>query len=88
MDKEQEYIEMIEDTSQLLAREKTAFLGETATAVKESGALANEVEFWKWMGANYPKDLSSTELIQQAAEEKARWLNTQLQGKGYEWQSK
>ena len=85
MNKEQEYMEMIEDTSQLLAKEKTTFFGETATAVKESGALVNEVEFWKWMGANYPKDLSSTDLIQKAAEEKARWLNTQLQGKGYEW---
>lgn len=85
MEREEEYIEMMRDTSNLIAKEKAVHLGEMASAANESAKLANEVEFWKWMGANYPKDLSNTELIQQASIEKARWLRTQLQGKGYEW---
>lgn len=82
---EHEYVDMMKDTSNLIAREKAESLGEVMTAFKESAQLANEVEFWKWMGANYPKDLSNTELIRKAAVDKSRWLNTQLQGKGYEW---
>lgn len=85
MEQEKEYLEMIRDTSDLVAKEKAMQLGEMASAANESAKLANEVEFWKWMGANYPKDLSNTRLIQQASTEKARWLRTQLQGKGYEW---
>ena len=83
---EYEYVDMIKDTSNLIAREKAGHLGEVMTAFKESAQVANEVEFWKWMGANYPKDLSNTELIRKAAVDKSRWLNTQLQGKGYEWE--
>ncbi len=85
MEYEKEYLEMMRDTSNLVAKEKAMQLGEIASATNESAKLANEVEFWKWMGANYPKDLSNTKLIQQASTEKARWLRTQLQGKGYEW---
>lgn len=85
MNREQEYLDMLRDTTQLVAQDKATHLGNAATAFQSSGQLANDVEFWRWMGANYPKDLSSTQLIQQAATTKARWLNTQLQGKGYEW---
>lgn len=83
--KEEEYINMLQDTGNLIAKEKSSHLGEGLAAFKESTQLTNEVEFWKWMGANYPKDLSNADLIQQAAVNKGRWLNTQLQGKGYEW---
>lgn len=85
MNQEQEYLNMINDTTQLVAQERAARLGDAAAAFHSSGQLANDVEFWNWMGKNYPKDLSSTQLIQQAANSKACWLNTQLQGKGYEW---
>lgn len=85
MNNEEEYLNMLSDTTNLVAQEKAARLGDAATAFQSSGRLANDVEFWRWMGANYPKDLSSAQLIQQAANTKARWLNTQLQGKGYEW---
>ena len=85
MNSEQEYLEMIQDTSQLVAREKAGSLGNAVVSFSQSERLVNEVEFWKWLGANYPKDLSSTMLIQQTALDKERWLNTQLQGKGYEW---
>lgn len=81
----EEYLEMLQDTSELIAKDRIKRLGETVTAFNESVNLSNEVEFWKWLGANYPKDLSDTGLIQQVAEEKGRWLSTQLQGKGYEW---
>ena len=83
--REEELLRMIDDTSKLVAENKAQHLGEVAVAYKQSAALTNDVEFWKWMGANYPKDLSSSSLIQRAATDKSRWLNTQLQGKGYEW---
>lgn len=82
---EQEYFEMIQDTSQLVGQQKASSLSKAATSYSQSSKLVNDVEFWKWMGANYPKDLSNTTLIQQTAFTKERWLNTQLQGKGYEW---
>ena len=82
---EQEYLSMIEDTSKLVAQEKATNLSNAVVSFNQSANLANEVEFWNWLGKNYPKHLGSTELIQQTAREKARWLNTQLQGKGYEW---
>lgn len=85
MNQEQEYLNMIADTTRLVAKEKASHLGNAAAAYRSSGQLANDVEFWKWMGANYPKDLSNADLIQQTALNKSRWLNTQLQGKGYEW---
>lgn len=85
MNQAQEYLEMIKDTTDLVAQEKATQLGNAAAAYQSSGQLANNVEFWRWMGANYPRDLSSSQLIQQAANTKSRWLGTQLQGKGYEW---
>ena len=85
MNNEQEYLSMIEDTSKLIAQEKATNLSNAVVSFNQSANLANEVEFWNWLGKNYPKHLGSTELIQQTASEKARWLNTQLQGKGYEW---
>jgi len=82
---EQDYISMLEDTSKLVAQEKASQLSDAAIAFDQSAQLVNNVEFWKWMGANYPKDLSNAALIQKTANDKARWLTTQLQGKGYEW---
>ena len=85
MDQEKDYLEMIKDTSDLVAQEKAAQLGDLAVAFRSSERLTNDVEFWRWMGANYPKNLSSGQLVQEVASTKAHWLNTQLQGKGYEW---
>ena len=85
MNQEKDYLEMIKDTSDLVAQEKAAQLGDLAAAFQSSEQLTNDVEFWRWMGANYPKNLSSGQLAQEMASTKARWLNTQLQGKGYEW---
>ena len=85
MDLAQEYFDVINDTTKLVAKEKAECLGSAASAFQSSQHLANGVEFWKWMGANYPKDLSTSQLIQQAANTKGTWLSTQIQGKGYEW---
>lgn len=82
---EQECISMIKESSQIIGQEKAETLGSSAVAFNQSSQLVNDVEFWKWMGANYPKDLSNSSLIQQAALNKSHWLNTQIQGKGYEW---
>lgn len=85
MNLEQEYIDMIGDTTQLVAKERSSHLSTVAVAYQQSGQLANEVEFWKWMGKNYPKDFGNAQLIQKTAINKERWLNTQVQGKGYKW---
>ena len=61
-----------------LAQEQAAYLGEMAAAFTESAKLANEVEFWRWMGANYPQHFSSAEQIRQTAAEKAEWMRTQI----------
>ena len=82
---DQDYLEMLQDTGSLIAVEKVKYFGEMAAAVGESGKITNEVEFWKWMGENYPHNLGTNEAIQKTAIEKAQWLKTQLQGKGYEW---
>lgn len=60
---EHEYVDMMKDTSNLIAREKAESLGEVMTAFKESAQLANEVEFWKWMGAKSPTTSSTGGLI-------------------------
>lgn len=85
MEQEQEYIGMIYDTSKLVSKEKAVYLSDVSVAFNQSAMLSNDVEFWKWMAANYPRNLADSELIQQAARNNAGWLNTQLQGKGYEW---
>jgi hypothetical protein len=83
--REEEYLQMLHDTSHLLSKEKSSSVSNALVAYHETIHISNEVGFWHWLGENYPKDLSSPELIQQAALSKSRWLTTQLQGKGYEW---
>lgn len=82
---QEEIISMIQDTGELVAAEKVTSLGNAVNAFTNSTQLVNEVEFWKWMGRNYSKDFTNSNFIQHAAELKPRWINTQLQGKGYEW---
>ena len=82
---EEDYLKMMNDTSNLISKEKAKSIGHALVAYHETVSISNDIEFWRWLGENYPKDLSSPELIRQAALSKSRWLNTQLQGKGYEW---
>lgn len=79
------YFEMVKDTKDLVANCKASQLTNSAIAYNETAQLSNDVEFWRWMGANYPKNLGNEALIQQTAVDNSQWLNTQLQGKGYEW---
>lgn len=81
----EEYLKMLNETNGLISKEKSKSLANAILAYHETAPISNEIEFWNWLGQNYPKDLSSTELIRRTALDKSKWLNTQLQGKGYEW---
>lgn len=76
---EQEYLRMIQDTKQLVTKTKEHKLGNTAVAFSQSSQLVNDVEFWRWMGANYPKNLGNSFLIQQTAIDHSRWLTYTVQ---------
>lgn len=82
---EREIMECISETSHLVAERQAAELGNVLQAAKQADVLANNVEFWKWIGQNY-KCLGSPESIKAAAINNPQWLQrTVLQGKGYEW---
>lgn len=87
---EDEIMEMLNDTSQLVSKYNTNKLSSAAVAAQGSNALANNVEFWKWMGRNYSNSgiFNSSSTMQQYMAQgagKEEWLIKQLQGKGYEW---
>ena len=87
---EDEMVQMLNEVSQLVGKHNAIQLSSAAIAAKESNALANNVEFWKWMGRNYDKSgifdssISMQQYISQGAG-KEEWIIKQLQGKGYEW---
>lgn len=87
---ENEMIEMLNETSQLVVKNNTNQLASAAIAAQGSNTLSNNVEFWKWMGRNYSSSgifdssLSMQQYIAQGAGKEA-WMIKQLQGKGYEW---
>lgn len=64
---------------------KASNAGSGLAAFQQSAGLVNDVEFWRWMGENYPRNLGNPQLIQQTAAANGDWLRLQLQGKGYEW---
>lgn len=87
---EDDILEMMNDTSQLIAQFNIDELSLAAIAAKGSSTLTNEVEFWKWMGRNYTKSgiFNNNQAMQQYISQgigKEQWMTTQLQGKGYEW---
>lgn len=87
---ENDILEMMNDTSQLIAQLNVDELSSAAIAAQGSNALANDVEFWKWMGRNYSKSgiFNNNEAMQQYINQgigKEEWVAKQLQGKGYEW---
>ena len=82
---EKDVFDCISETSQMMAERQAAQMGNVLVAAKQADVLANNVEFWKWIGQNY-KCLGSPESIQAAAMNNPQWLQrTVLQGKGYEW---
>lgn len=87
---ENDILEMMNDTSQLIAQFKIDELSSAAIVAQGSSALTNDVEFWKWMGRNYSKSgiFNNNQAMQQYINQgigKEEWVAKQLQGKGYEW---
>lgn len=87
---ENDFLEMMNETSQLIAQFNANELSSAAIAAQNSNALTNDVEFWKWMGRNYSKSgiFNNNQTMQQYISQgigKEQWMVNQLQGKGYEW---
>ena len=87
-----DYLTMIRDTSREAANRNVNMLADAYTAYKTSDALANQVEFWKWLDRNYSSAnghmFSSNEAMKQYIAQgpgKENWVRLQVQGKGYEW---
>lgn len=87
---ETEMIQMLNETSQLIAKHNINQLSSAAVAAQGSNSLSNNVEFWKWMGRNYSKsgifksNISMQQYIAKGVNNE-EWMIKQLQGKGYEW---
>jgi len=87
---ENEMMEMLNETSQLVVKNRANQLSSAAVAAQGSNTLSNNVEFWKWMGRNYSGSgiFDSSSSMQQYIAQgsgKEDWVVKQLQGKGYEW---
>lgn len=87
----EEYVgTMLEDTTSALKNEYIETLIVSGNAAKKADALANDVEFWKWMDRNYSKsgifrdNESMLNYINQSTG-KENFFKLQVQGKGYEW---
>lgn len=88
----EDVLNMIDDTSRLLSDENKKALISAASAYRADNALAENVEFWKWMNQNYSSanghmfssNSAMKEYIAQG-QGKSDWMYKQLQGKGYEW---
>ena len=85
---ELEVLHMMQDTAELVRHRQGDNLSRLLAASKGAGitnqAVSN-VEFWKWLGKNYPKDFGNAMAAKGAALGKTGWSRTILQGKGYEW---
>lgn len=87
---ENDIMQMLDDTSQLIAKHNINQLSSAAIAAQGSNVLSNNVEFWEWMGRNYGKSgifESNVSMQQYIAKgiNNEEWMIKQLQGKGYEW---
>lgn len=87
---ENEIMEMMNETSCLVANHNINQLSSAAVAAQSSNALVNNVEFWQWMSRNYSGSgiFDSSATMQQYIAQgtgKEAWMGKQLQGKGYEW---
>lgn len=85
-------LQMIDDTSRLLAEENRNMLISVASSYLHDNALTEKVEFWKWMDQNYSSAnghmFSSNQTMKDYIAQgsgKSDWVYKQLQGKGYEW---
>ena len=81
---ERELEEFFIDTGRVVQEvqtEKLTVAVNSAIAGTTASQLTNSVEFWKWMGQNYPNTLGSPGDIAANAE----GIRKLVQGKGYEW---
>ncbi|SDI58959.1 hypothetical protein [Proteiniclasticum ruminis] len=83
--KESDIVNMLEDTTAFILKEKLELFQSAASASVSANHLTNGVEFWKWMGRNYPTKFGTAELIQKTMQENPAWARLQIQGKGLEW---
>ena len=82
---EYEAINYLMDTARIFADTQARNIPTAIVSAKEAGKLANNVEFWKWMGKNY-RCLDNVNSIRKIAINKSEWLKCKiLQGKGYEF---
>ena len=82
---EQECQSFIIETVELLKEKQVSELTSIATSTSLANSLTADVEFWKWMGRNFPNDFSTAQQIADTVNSKPFWARLQLQGKGYEW---
>ncbi|MBO5491853.1 MAG: hypothetical protein J6H20_04945 [Pyramidobacter sp.] len=85
---EKDVLDMMNDTSKLVAQNKAQQLTTMAAANHYSNVLTNDVEFWSWMNSNFSKSgmFSSAERAQDYAASNSDFLRQRmLKGKGYEW---
>ncbi len=89
---DEEIVEMLKKTSNLIAEKQACKLSSAAIAWGTSDAAVENIEFWKWMNRNYSganghmfaSNTAMQDYIAQG-QGKADWMYKQLQGKGYEW---
>ena len=87
---ENEVMKMLDETSRLAAQKGADQLASAASAIP-SNAIANDVEFWNWMGRNFSKSgifntaESAQKYFAQLPEESVKGFRRVIQGKGYEW---
>ena len=85
---ELEAMRMMQDTAELIRHRQGDNLSRLLAASKSAGITnqtVGNVEFWKWLGKNYPKDFGDAMAAKGAALGKPGWSRTIIQGKGYEW---
>ncbi len=86
-----DFIDMMQDTSKLLANQQVRNLSVSATAAQQSNALVNNVEFWNWMQRNFSKGgmFDSTQAMQaylsQGGSKETFLRECLIKGKDYEW---
>lgn len=88
---EDEIAALINDTSEIVAKENATRLSALKLSVSESRALTDSVEFWNWMNRNYSKcghfasSESMRDYLASGSVGQKEFVKKVVQGKGYEW---
>ena len=86
----EECFAMLKETSEVIVTENTIRLSAMGSSACESEALADNVEFWKWMNRNYEKSghfasPNNMHTYINESQGQQNWARKVVQGKGYEW---